>query len=255
MQVKASSGGDDVPKWYISQKAIAAKEGKISIYTVTIKESGYMLSDSKEIVSIESKEVNKKSLRVRKFQRIVPEVSIGTAFTFFKYNTYGTTSDSSGVLYVASPTENLIRNINITTMINYNYYIHNSPIHPLWQIGLGVNSGIPTLMSGFGLRTKTGQRRITITGGLAMTWVKELDKLKVGDKISGTDDIDKDLTFQFAKPTGYIGIQYNFWLNGFDTRQGIESRGDKSVIQKSNNNFWRVVFYLFKRGVVKKLGV
>ncbi len=210
-QVKASiGGGTDELKWCIPLNEVASKEGKISIYSVTIKESGYKLSDSKEIVSIEAKEVAKKSLRVRKFQRFVPEVSIGTAFTFFKYNTYGTTSDSLGVQYVASPTENLVRNINITTMINFNYYIPNSSIHPLYQLGVGLNSGIPTLMSGFGLRIKTGQRRIAITGGLAMTWVKELDKLKVGDKISGTDDIDKDLTFQFAKPTGYIGIQYNF---------------------------------------------
>ena len=211
IQERASiGGGTDELKWCIPLNEVASKEGKISIYTITIKESGYKLSDSKEIVSIESKEVTKKSLRIRKFQRFVPEVSIGTAFTFFKYNTYGTTSDSLGVQYVASPTENLVRNINITTMINFNYYIPNTPIHPLWQLGVGANSGIPTLMTGLGLRIRAGQRRFAMTGGLAMTWVKELGKLKVGDKILGTDDIDKDLKFQFAKPTGYIGIQYNF---------------------------------------------
>ncbi len=211
MQEKASTGGGtDELTWCIPLNEVAAIEGKISIYSVTIKESGYKLSDSKEIIGIESKEVNKKSLRVRKFQRFVPEVSIGTAYTFFKYNTYGTVSDSTGVQYVSSPTENLVRNINITTMINFNYYIPDSPIHPLWQLGVGVNSGIPTLMTGLGLRIRAGQRRLAITGGLAMTWIKELDKLKVGDKISGTDDIDKDLKFQFAKPKGYIGIQYNF---------------------------------------------
>jgi hypothetical protein len=211
MQEKASVGGEtEYLKWCIPLGEVASKEGKISIYSVTIKESGYRLSDSKEIVSVESKELTKKSLRVRRFQRFVPEVSIGTAYTFFKYNTYGTTSDSSGVQFVASPTENLVRNINITTMINFNYYIPNSPIHPLYQLGVGINSGVPTLMTGMGLRIRAGERRLAITGGLAMTWVKELDKLNVGDQISGTDDIDKDLKFQFAKPTGYIGIQYNF---------------------------------------------
>lgn len=211
MQEEASiGGGTNQLNWCIPLNEVPSNDGKISVYTVTINESGYKLSESNEIVSIESKETTKKSLRVRKFQRFVPEVSIGTAFTFFKYNTYGTTSDSLGVQYVASPTENLVRNINISTMINFNYYIHNSPIHPLYQLGVGINSGIPTLMTGTGLRIRTGQRRIAITGGLAMTWVKELDELTVGDKISGTDEIDKDLTFQFAKPTGYIGIQYNF---------------------------------------------
>ncbi len=96
-------------------------------------------------------------------------------------------------------------------MINFNYYIPNSPIHPLYQIGIGVNSGIPTFITGFGIRSNiNGLKRLTVSGGIAMTWVKELDKLKVGNKISGTDDIDKDLKFQFRQPKPYIGIQYNF---------------------------------------------
>ncbi len=220
--IDASVGGTGL-KWCLKLPSIPSKDGKIYLYTITVNESGYSLSDKKEdkmedkreIVNVETKEVLKRTLRVRKFQLFVPEVSIGTAYTFFKYNTYGTTSDSFGIetnnLYVASPTENLVRNINLTTMINFNYYIPQSPIHPFYQLGVGINSGIPTLITGFGLRSNiSGLKRIAISGGLAMTWVKELDKLKVGDRISGTDDIDKDLNYQFTSPKPYIGIQYNF---------------------------------------------
>ena len=213
MQEKASTGGEtDELKWCIPLNEIIAKQGKIRIYTITINESGYKLSDNKEIVTLETKELTKKSIRIRKFQRFIPEVSVGTAFTFFKYYSYGTTSDSTGQQYVASPTENMVKNINITTMLNLNYYIPNSPLHPLYQIGVGINSGIPTVLTGFGLRSNiNGIRRFTIAGGLAMSWLKDLDNLKVGDKIQGTDDIDKDYKYSPApKFTPYVAIQYNF---------------------------------------------
>lgn len=213
MQEKASNGGGtDELKWCIPLNEVASKEGKISIYTVTIKESGYKSSENKEIVSIESKELIKRTVRIRKFQRFVPEVSVGTVFTFFKYNSYGTISDSTGQQFVGSPTKNTVRNLNITTMINFNYYIPNSTIHPLYQIGVGINSGIPTVLTGFGFRSNiNGIKRLSISAGVAMTWIKELDKLKVGDKITGTDDIDKDYKYSSAPIfTPYLGLQYNF---------------------------------------------
>lgn len=211
-QTASIGGGENGLRWCYKLDEVPSKEGKISIYTITIKESGYKLSDKEEIVSIESKDALKRTFRVRKFQRFVPEVSVGTAFTFLKYNSYGTTSDSTGQQFVGSPTENMVRNLNITTMLNFNYYIPNSPIHPLYQLGVGINSGIPTILTGFGLRSNiNGIKRLTISGGIAMTWIKELDKLKVGDKISGTDDIDKDYKYSSApKFTPYVGLQYNF---------------------------------------------
>jgi hypothetical protein len=204
-------GGEIGLGWCFKLDEIPSKEGKISLYSLTIKESGLKLSDKTEIVTSESKDIIKRTFRVRRFQRFVPEVSVGSAYTFFKYNTYGTTKDINGQEILASPTENYIKNLNITTMLNFNYFISNSPINPLWQIGVGVNSGIPTLLTGFGLRGVLGTNRITISGGVAMTWIKELDKLKVGDKISGTSDIEKDLKYQFSwPPKPYIGLQYNF---------------------------------------------
>lgn len=71
---------------------------------------------------------------------------------------------------------------------------------------------MPTLLTGFGVRSNiNGIKRLAISGGVAMTWVKELDELKVGDKITGTDDIDKDYKFSSApKFSPYVTLQYNF---------------------------------------------
>ena len=213
MQKKASVGGEaDDLRWCIPLEPAASTEGKITVYTVTIKESGYTLSANNEIVGLESKDLLKRTFRVRRFQRFIPEVSVGTAFTFLEYNTYGTTTDSTGQQLVASATRNTLRNLNITTMVNFNYYCSDSPIHFLYQLGLGFNSEIPSLLTGLGVRSNiNGIRRLTISGGLAMNWIRELQTLHPGDVVGGTDDIDKDFRYSSApKLTGYVGIQYNF---------------------------------------------
>ncbi|MES2382161.1 MAG: hypothetical protein V4538_14035 [Bacteroidota bacterium] len=208
MVKKAAKDGE----WCIPLKAAVVRKDKILIYTITIKENGYKLSVDNEIISIQPKELIKSNFRTRKFQRFIPEVSVGTAFTFLNYYSYGTTSDSTGQQYVGSPTENVVKNLNITTMLNFNYYIENSPLHPFYQLGLGINSGLPTFLTGFGLRSSiNGIKRLAIGGGIAMTWIKELDRLKVGDKIKGTEDIEKDYKFGSAPQfTPYVALQYNF---------------------------------------------
>jgi|WetSurSiteA1Bulk_404760.scaffolds.fasta_scaffold00141_14 hypothetical protein len=206
------AGGIEDLKWSFKLGEIPADGYKMSRYTISVMNSGYNLSGPKnEIIKDESTELLSRTIRIRKFQRFVPEVSVGTAYTFINYNTYGTTSDSANNQQVAEPTVNSLRNLNISAMINFNYYLNNSFIHPLYQLGLGVNSGIPAVLTGLGLRSNiNGIKRITISAGIAMTWIKELDTLEPGDKISGTSDIDKDLKYQFTwPPKAYIGIFYN----------------------------------------------
>lgn len=211
VQITASKGGDGL-KWIIKVKPYEWKSGKISIHTITVSDGSYELSKENEIKSNESKKIQDKTYRIRKHRWFIPEVSIGSAYTFFNYNSFGTTSDSTGQQFVASPTENTVSNINVSTMLNYNLYIPNSQIHPLYQIGVGINSNIPTLFTGVGIRSNiNGLSRIAFSGGIAMTWIQELGKLNVGDKVTGTDDINKDLKYQFSWPPKlYIGLQYNF---------------------------------------------
>jgi len=208
----ATSQSNPYLKWSIPHTTeLETPKGKINEFTLTIKESGIKLNESKELVSGESKEILKNTIRVRRFQRFIPEVSIGTAFTSFKYLTYGTRSDSTGQQYVAAPVEAQMRNLNIATMLNFNYFIPDSPLHPFFQLGAGINAGLPTVLSGFGIRSNiNGLKRLAVSGGIAMTWLKELTNLKVGDKISGTAEIEKDFKFSSA-PTfaPYFSIQFN----------------------------------------------
>lgn len=205
---KAKNGSK---KWFTPLDPITVQRGKISNFTITIYESGLKLRND-SIITIEPKKVIQNTVQLRKFQRFIPEVSVGTAFTFLEYNTYGTVTDSTGQQYVSSPIKKELSNLKITTMVNFNYYITNSYIHPFVQIGLGINSEVPTFLTGLGIRTNSiGINKLTVSGGIAMTWLKELNELSVGDKISGTAEIEKDFKYDSTpKFTPYIGLQYSF---------------------------------------------
>jgi len=207
----ASGGGVDGLRWCKLLKNVETKSGKIAILTININESGAELSEDNEIIKSTTKEVVTTVIKFRKFQRFIPEISAGTAYTFFKYKEYGTSTNDLGEQIVSVASENNITNLNVTSMLNLTYYIENTSVHPFWQIGVGANSEIPTLLTGFGLRSVFGSNRICISGGIAMTWIKELQNLKLGDNVDGTTTIENDLKPTFSwPPKPYIGIQYNF---------------------------------------------
>ncbi len=161
---------------------------------------------------VSTKEEVSKIIGVRRFQRFVPEVSVGIAYTDLSFPKYSTNTDASGKDIVAEAGEEKINKLNFTTMINFNWFMTNSPIHPFWQIGIGVNADFPTLLTGIGARLNvTGAKRLALAVGFATTWIKTLDQLKLGDVVSGPADVEKDTKFKFnKKPKPYFGIQYNF---------------------------------------------
>jgi|LakMenE01Jun11ns_1017448.scaffolds.fasta_scaffold9936430_2 hypothetical protein len=215
-EVKIASSNDPQANlsWVVPLKPAKLEKGKIAVFSVSIDELGTNVLNADE--KKENKNVSTRTIQFRKYQTFVPEISAGVAFTFFKYYTYGTSNDSAGfttnTVRVASPKEEVLKNINITAMINWNFFTPLSPIHPLIQLGAGVNAELPTLFLGGGLRfSNNPKNRFRVTGGIACTWMKELNELEVGDVVSGTDDINKDLKYDpFPRLKPYLGFQYNF---------------------------------------------
>lgn len=210
--VKASYDEAVGNDWLVLAKDVPAEKGKISIFTIKVTETGYKLSDQGEIVEAETKEKTTKALRVRRFQRFVPEVSVGIAYTDLSFPKYSANADGSGKQFVAEAGEDKINKVNFSTMINYNLFLDNSPLHPFWQVGIGVNADFPTLLTGIGLRVNAnGVRRLALAVGVASTWIKTLDKLKVGELVSGPAQVEADVKYKFnTKPKLYFGVQYNF---------------------------------------------
>lgn len=201
--------GEYSPVWFADPIFVPAPDKKITILTLTINYSGMEVKED-EIVTTEKRAYIKKVLRFRKFERFVPEISTGIVHSFLAFPKYGTTKNDQGEQIVAHAGEEKFKQWNITGMVNFVYFIEDSKINPLIQIGVGENSDYPTLFTGIGGRFNTGARRLAFSFGAATSWIKTLDKLKIGDVVSGTSDIEKDLKFELKLPKLYIGIQYNF---------------------------------------------
>lgn len=197
--------------WLLKLDEIKSSSSKISLITLRVNSGGYEISDGK-FSAIPEKEKISKVIRVRKFQRFVPEVSTGIAYTNLSYPKYGATTDDDGLQTVTSAGNENISRLNFSVMLNYNLFLTNTLLHPFWQIGVGANKEIPTLLSGVGIRISGSKvNRLALSFGLAASWIKDLDKLSIGSEISGQADIEKDLSYTFTKhPKFYLGIQYNF---------------------------------------------
>ncbi|HAD95863.1 MAG TPA: hypothetical protein DCG19_00580 [Cryomorphaceae bacterium] len=199
-------------RWFVNLANIQLKRGKIYQYTVQIYHSGYSLSEQNEIVATESKKLSGKTILLKRYRLFVPEVAVGVAYTSFEYKSFHTTADSTGQQYVAKPTINYASRLNVNALINFTLYLPNSDIHPLYQIGAGLNEGVPILFTGIGVRSHiNGTNRLAISVGLAMTWLPQLNDLEVGDPVNDQDAIEKDLKYEFSwPPKAYISLQYNF---------------------------------------------
>jgi hypothetical protein len=197
--------------WLLKVGEPKAPGPKISVVKLSVSSAGHEISAENKIVAVAEKENTSRLIRVRRFQRFVPEVSAGMAYTNLRYPQYGTTTDESGVQTVVSTGNENINRLNFTAMINYNLFLTNTLLHPFWQLGIGANKEVPTILSGFGVRVNgTKIKRIALSVGLAATWIKDLDKLTVGSVVTGQADVDKDLAYKFNSPKLYWGIQYNF---------------------------------------------
>lgn len=219
-KVYDAASSNQVCDWCIEIKPNATLEkSKIASYTTELKRSGYRLatsSDKKssinEIIAEESNSITKRVFHFRKFKRFIPEVSSGIAYTNLDFPKYGAVTDEvTGELKVAKIGEDNIKRINITAMLNYNYYVDYSDIHPFIQLGAGINTDFPTLLLGTGLRFNAfNGGRFAVSIGFAGSWIKSLDTLKIGDIVQDDSDVEKDIHYEFAKPKLYYGIQFNF---------------------------------------------
>lgn len=206
-----NSGGDG-RNWYILLERVSMQDEKIASTKVKINIDGYTLNDSKEIIRATANEVVSTTLKFRKFQRFVPEVSAGIAYTQLRFPKFSTATDpATNKLRVVEAGEEKFKQMNFTSMINFNYYLPNSPLHPFWQIGMGANADYPAFFTGIGLRLNIALKRLAVSAGCAGTWIKMPQTLKVDDEVKDDATLEKDLKHEFSFPLKpYVGIQLNF---------------------------------------------
>jgi len=209
---KAEIGGKhEGLNWCIPLERAEIQKGKVLNYTIRIYKSGFNVNEEGEILKAESQLLIERKIFIRKFDRFVPEVAAALVYTNFNYSEFGTSTNENGEQIVSENEVNNLTNFKASGMINLNLFIENSSVHPLWQLGFSTHRDAPIIMSGFGLRTtSSGLNRFAISGGLAMTWMKSLNSLSLGDVVDGTGQINEDLILSAPKYSPYIAIQYNF---------------------------------------------
>jgi len=197
---------------FILVKEVVLVGGKISNLNVIIFQDGLKLTEDNEIVAVEKKALTTQTIKFRKFKHFVFETAAGTAHTWLEYPKFGTGTDANGKTIVTDAGTEKFTRLNLTAMFNWNYYCRNSNVIPFFQLGVGANAEYPAFFIGGGFRFGSDAKtHFAISGGFATSWVKTLHKLQLGSIVSGSSDIDKDVTYELKFPLKpYIGIQFNF---------------------------------------------
>ncbi len=183
------------------------KEGKRTEVELTLIRRD--LKRKGDTIEFEDREAVSTSLSLRKYSTIVPEIGAGLLWSDLKIARYGTEEVGGQTQLVLAREDKL--GSQATLVGNFLFRTGgDSFVHPGLQIGVGTGEETPALIYGVVLRF-TAPKHVSVSFGGVTTWTRQLDKLKIGDSISGTAELEADLDRKSESDT-YIGIQYNWSL-------------------------------------------
>jgi hypothetical protein len=146
---------------------------------------------------------------VRDGGSLVAELGAGLIISPVLTPDYGTTTDANGQLIVAPPTHKSA-SFSAALMMNAVCRCGMKPsfLYPMFQFGVSTDGTSPALLFGGGVRF-TRPKRVALSGGVLLAWIKDLNALSVGSPVKGTSDITNDLRYRNdVKP--YFALLYNF---------------------------------------------
>lgn len=152
-------------------------------------------------------EILNKKFVFKKYDFFDISVSTGLFFGNTTLRGYGVSNDGT----TFTVTEDDINNNSAVAAIFLNFNFKTSRyFSPLFQLGVDPTKKRPFMLVGTGFSIPVA--KLAISGGPIWTWNQSLKSLKVGETITSTTELEKDISYKFdASPKGwYIGIQYNF---------------------------------------------
>jgi hypothetical protein len=186
---------------------VRLSEGKMKELTLTVVH--HPVSFNGQTISVEKRGEVKTTLVLREAQTFLVEFAPGATFTQISYPKYGTT-EADGQTLVARAGDNVQRGAAVGMLNVIPNFRLRGFFYPLAQIGVGTGKEYPLLMAGGGFRLAR-PFSLSLTGGAAWTWNRDLRSLKVGDQVAGTADIEQNLEYRFqTKPHFYLGVQNSF---------------------------------------------
>lgn len=186
---------------------IQFQEGKVKELTIVIYQRKYEFPESGlRIVSDTS--IIKRTITFKRHEPITPIVGTGVFYTNTTIRGYGVSNSSPGVFTVTQ--DDLKSNSPGTALfLNFPIFTGSRYLEPMLQFGIDPTKKRPFLLIGGGMGIPSSKFAITF-GGI-WTWAPTLDKLSVGETITSTTELEKDISYKFnAVPKGYyLGIEFN----------------------------------------------
>jgi len=179
---------------------------KVQTVAVTVNQRKF--DDSKEPIEISETKLSQVTLRIRHHSPFVPEVAAGVAASELRVPKFGT-AQKDGKTVVATAGSDYLRTIPSLFFNGIIRFRAESFAYPMFQLGVGTGADRPSFLAGIGLRF-THPRHLAVSAGWAVTWFKDLDKLKLGDEVKGTADVEGDLKLRRSSAEPYLCIQYSF---------------------------------------------
>jgi hypothetical protein len=179
--------------------------------SVSVKERTIQLDDdSKIVIKSDATNVVAGKFDVRRSSFFVPERAAAVIYNNLKYPQYGTAMNDEGKMVVKRTKDH--QPIDGALMLNLVMRMgrNSSVVYPLIQLGVSSAKDFPGFLAGVGLRFVEPFRFSLSVGGM-ITRYKDLDgNLKIGDVVSGTDDINKHLTYKTSPVVIYGAMQLKF---------------------------------------------
>ena len=176
----------------------------------TIKAVKVGIDTTATALTVTREEVAGGTFTVRAFRRFTAEAGAGLVLSDIKRPKYGTTKDAAGKTVVGAA-KNEAESDDAAVMVNFVCRCGwGDEFTPLIQIGVAPRPSSPSILLGGGFRLfGLGKGDVAIGVGAILAWVKDLTNLKPGDEVTGTKDIEADLTYQ-RRTRPYVALLYKF---------------------------------------------
>jgi len=178
--------------------------------SVTTKLRTVQLKGGSIVVSTDDANVIAGTFVVRKNSFFVAERAAAMIYNNLNYPQYGTTKTANGDTVVQRTKDH--QPINGALMLNLVMRVgrDSSVAYPFLQFGVSSAKDFPGFLAGLGIRF-ADPFNFSISAGGMITRYKDLDgSLKVGDVVSGTDDINKHLAYKTSPVVLYGAVQLKF---------------------------------------------
>jgi hypothetical protein len=190
---------------FFSREPVADQIRKIEIKAVRIDRP---VNEVTHVIGLSEAQTTTGTLQLRRYARLVPEMAAGFVTSTVRRPKYGTATNAAGQTVVARKPEEDV-SFSGALLLNAVFASQSESFAlPMLQLGVSVAPDGPGIMAGLGLRL-TRPKRVALSVGAILAWVKDLQTLRVDGPVSGTTAIDADLAYEpTVKP--YFALQFKF---------------------------------------------